>query len=610
MAKKVGRPSGPTYPLFWEIFSVLHNCYKEVKTNARSFSIPSLNIPNFYKKIFPDSTVENVSDLKLKKRLQADDVSEYRTAYDTDPQSCLSRFEKIIQPTRIADKTNPLLEKWRRTYMQKTADAIIKIQKSNIEEPAWKQVRELQGYQEAVEILDSVLLKSHTPEKIMKARLAVIASALYIALSPPSTREKVDKPPMPIESTLLYGPKSSCPLADYLHDEGNSFFTRLEERHSVPQNCNTSFICGGPGTGKLHTVKKWICGRLAQKGRYQCFYVFDYADGTLTKTNVQSSIGTGRSAFADFFAAIENLRQQLIQTEDYAAILVDGFQELEDDKWLAMFRCVMEVGKVADIFVLTVCDPDYFFRKLMDNRPWPFGLYQVRRPKDEELKALFPPQFHNFDNLLTLYYEYCDRNWQLLKYTADLTQGGLLSAGAFHDHIQNGDSFFQILYSVMEDTLTKPDGKYDDRVGRMLDAFDKLWDNFMRMKKEVEQFTDQDLTSVISCCRMQNTTDYYEMYRSLERHIFPVLGSEGSSKGEFYYYKLICEHMNTDALLHTGVPVHLDQQVYKTAIAVGLLEEAGERRGTVCNVKLNILYKTALDYNGGEWQCPPATSSE
>ncbi len=597
MAKRAGRPLGPTYSLFWDVFSELHNCYKEVKKEAGSFSIPSLSIPDFYKKIFPDSDVQNVSDLKSKNKIHADDVSEYQTAFKNHPESCLSRFEEIIQPMKNVGRRNPSLEKWRETYLQKAADAII-----NMGELFEQQTDQ---YKKATETLKYHL--ECTSQEITRARLTVIASALHMALSYPSTQGKVNQPPTPINSTLLLAPKNSHPLADYLYDEGNSFSTRLDERHRVPKNCNTSFICGGPGTGKLHTVKEWICGRLAQKGRYQRFYIFDYADGTLTKTSVQPSGGTSHSAFEDFFAEIENLYQQFLQTEDYAAILIDGFQELEDDKWRAMFHCVIEVGMVADIFVLTACDPDYFFRKLMDDKLWPFGLYRVRRPEDEELKALFPPQFHNFDKLLTRYYEYCDRNWELLKFTADLAQGGLLSVGAFCDHIQNGDGFFEILNSVMKNALTKPGGKYNDMVGRMLDAFGGLRDNFMRLKKAVEQFSNQDLTSVISCCRTQNTTDYYEMYRKLDQYFSPNPESGGSSKGEFYYYALICKHMNTDALPHTGVAVCLDQQAYKTAIAVGLLEETGERRGTVCNVKLNILYKTALDYNGGERQCPPAT---
>lgn len=597
MAKKAGRPSGPTYPLFWKIFSVLHICYKEVKNEAGSFSIPSLTIPNLYSKIFPGSTIENVSDLKSKNKIQADDVSEYQTAYNNNPESCISRFEELIQPTRNKDGENPLLKRWRETYFQKTAGMIIKMQKDNMGERAWQQAYQLPMYQKAFETIEYHLL--YTSEEITQARLTVIASALYMALCYPDTQEEANKPPIPIDSIPSTILKNSRPLADYLYNEGNSFSTRLEERHRVPQSCNISFICGGPGTGKLHTVKEWICGRLAQKERYQCFYVFDYDDGTLEKISVQPSDGTNRATFADFFAEIENLYQQFLQTEDYAAVLVDGFQELEDDKWRAIFHCMMKVGMAADIFVLTACDPDHFFRKLMDDRPWPFGLYQVRRPEDEELKALFPPQFHNFNRLLTRYYEYCDRNWQLLKYTADLAQGGLLSVEAFCAHIQNGDSFFEILNSVMEDTLTKPGGKYNDRVGRILDTFSRLRDNFMQLKRAVEQFVNQDLTSVIDCCRMQNATDYYEMYQKFNRFIFLNPESGGSSKGEFYYYSLICEYVNTDALLHTGVAVHLDQQAYKTAIAVGLLEETGERRGTVYNVKLNILYKTALDYNRG-----------
>ncbi len=599
MAKKAGRPLGPTYPLFWEIFSVLYVCYKEVKETAGSFSISKLTLPDLYRRIFPSSTIENVSDLKSKKKIQADDVSEYKTAYNNNPKSCTSRFEELIQPARDRDRENPLLKQWRETYLQKTADKIIKMQKENMGERAWQQAYQQRMYQRALEIIENHLLNNYASEEIARARLTVIASALYMALDYPDTQEEANKPPTPINATPSTISKNFRPLADYLYNKGNSISMRLEERHRVPQNCNISFICGGPGTGKLHTVKEWICGRLAQKERYQCFYVFDYADGTLEKISVQPSDGTDRATFADFFAEIENLYQQFLQTEDYAAILVDGFQELEDDKWCAMFRCVMKVGMAADIFVLTACDPDYFFRKLMGNRPWSFGLYQVRRPEDEELKALFPPQFHNFNKLLTRYYEYCDWNWQLLKYTADLAQGGLLSVGAFCDHIQNGDSFSEILNSIMENALTKPGGKYNDRVGRILDTFGRLRDNFMQLKRAVEQFVNQDLTSVIDCCRIQNATDYYEMYQKFNRFIPLNPESGGPSKGEFYYYSLICEYVNTDALLHTGVAVHLDQQAYKTAIAVGLLEETGERRGTVYNVKLNILYKTALDYNRG-----------
>lgn len=597
MAKKAGRPSGPISPLFWEIFSVLHSRYEEVKKEAGAFSIPKLTLPRLYKKIFPYSTIENVSDLKAKKKIQADDVSEYRRAYENDSERCLSRFEELIQPTKNTDRNKPLLKQWREAYLQRTANEIIKMQKENMGEHAWQEVCRLQEYKEAVDIHEHHLL--HNSTEVARARVIVIASALYIALSGPSTQEKVHIPLTPIDPTPLSAPKNSCSLGGYLYNESNSFSTRLEERHRVSQNCNISFICGGPGTGKLYAVKEWICGRLAQEGRYQCFYVFDYAGGILTKTSVQPSAGTGNSNFADFFAEIENLCQRLLQTEDYAAILVDGFQELEDDKWREMFHCVMEAGMTADIFVLTACDPDYFFRKLMDGRPWPFGLYQVRRPKDEELNALFPPQFHNLNKFLTRYYEYCDRNWQLLKYTADLAQGGLLSVGAFRDHIQNGDSFFEILNSVMEDALNKPGGKYNDRVGRMLDTFGRLRDNFMRLKRAVEQFANHDLTSVIDCCRTQNAADYYEMYQKCGRYIFPDPGSGGLSKGEFYYYALICDHVNTDAIPHTGVAVRLDQQAYKTAVAVGLLEETGEQRGAVCNVKLNILYKTALDYTGG-----------
>lgn len=292
--------------------------------------------------------------------------------------------------------------------------------------------------------------------------------------------------PQPPDSPKSGPPKPEPPKQELPPNKPLSDFTSLSEaleednlserllvvhepRKRGSDGKNIVFICGRNGCGKTYAAQTWINNNLSNdnESRYQECIRYDYTVHAVYRHTGESSesvkgykAGTEANNPEKVFKEYKNLPQNIRR-----ALVIDSFFEPSPQGWQKLFDNLKNLDDpYTDVFVLTSCDPKWFYIEIFhhSSSSFPYFIFRCDSPrsniaKDEFLKAAgISKGSKEIDELsLDFYCLYYRRNISILRDTGKLIQEKLVACKEFNKLAYDGAGFDDLFRVARNNSRSK-----------------------------------------------------------------------------------------------------------------------------------------------------------